>query len=113
MTNDDYSVPPRHLIETIKCEFDGTSFYLSVEIYPDKRIGEVYISGFKGGSNINLLMEDACALISALLQKFTSPEALQEMMLRKPDGSPVSLIGATIFSLVERASEYGGGDDKT
>ncbi len=111
--SDDYSVPPRRLIETIKCEFDGTNFYLTLGFYPNDRIGEVHISGFKHGSNVNLLMEDACALISALLQRFVSPEALHELVLRNPDGSPASLIGAAIFHLVERASEFGGGDGKT
>ena len=79
--------------------------YLTLGFYPGDRIGEVQISGFKHGSNVDLIMEDACALISALLQRFVSPLALQEMMARKPDGGPASLIGATVFRLVESVPE--------
>ncbi len=104
----DDSLPPRRVIETVECEFEGARFYLTLGFYPNNRIGEVHISGFKYGSNVNLLMEDACALISALLQRFVSPEALQEMMCRKPDGGPASLIGATVFRLVESISDDGG-----
>ena len=103
--SDNYPVPPRRLIETIKCEFDGKIFYLSLGFYHGNRIGEVHISGFKHGSNVNLLMEDACALISALLQRFVSPETLHELVSRNPDGSPASLIGAAIFHLQQEVSE--------
>ena len=103
----DDSLPHRRLIETVECEFEGVRFYLTLGFYPSDRVGEVHVSGFKHGSNVDQMMEDACALISALLQRFVSPESLQEMMSRKPDGNPASLIGATIFRLVETSSDFG------
>jgi len=103
MTDD--TLPHRRAIETVECEFEGVRFYLTLGFYPGDRIGEVQVSGFKHGSNVDLIMEDACALISALLQRFVSPEAIQEMMARKPDGGPASLIGATVFRLVESVPE--------
>jgi len=57
------------------------------------------------------MMQDACALISALLQRFVSPLALHDMMARKSDGGPASLIGATVFRLVESVSEDGDADE--
>ena len=103
----DDTLPQRRLIETVECEFEGVRFYLTLGFYPGNRIGEVHVSGFKHGSNVELMMVDACALISALLQRFVSPESLQEMMCRKPDGGPASLIGATVFGLVENVSDSG------
>jgi len=55
--------------------------------------------------------EAAAADDSALLQRFVSPVALQEMMCRKPDGGPASLIGATVFRLVETASDLGDANE--
>src|SRR5581483_10519143 len=107
----DDTIPQRRMIETVECEFEGVRFYLTLGFYPGERIGEVQISGFKHGSNVDLIMEDACALISALLQRFVSPEALQEMMCRKPDGGPASLIGATVFRLVESVPDTGDANE--
>ena len=109
MTED--ALPPRRMIETVECEFEGVRFYLTLGFYPGDRIGEVQVSGFKHGSNVDLIMEDACALISALLQRFVSPLALQDMMAKKPDGGPASLIGATVFRLVETDSNAGDANE--
>ena len=103
----DDTIPHRRMIETVECEFEGVRFYLTLGFYPGNRVGEVQVFGFKHGSNVELMMADACTLISALLQRFVSPAALQEMMCRKPDGNPASLIGATVFRLVELTPDGG------
>lgn len=105
MTDDIF--PPRRAIETVECEFEGIRFYLTMGFYPGGRVGEVQISGFKHGAHVEGMMQDACALISALLQRFVSPLALHEMVARNPDGSPASLIGEAIFSLVEHLPDGG------
>lgn len=106
----DDSLPHRRMVETVECEFEGIRFYLTLGFYPGGRIGEIQVSGFKHGTHVDRMMEDACTLISMLLQRFVSPEAIQEMMCRKPDGGPGSLIGATVFQLVESAPDAGGED---
>ncbi len=103
---DDF-LPHRRMIETVECEFEGIRFYLTLGFHSGGRVGEVQVSGFKHGAHVDLMMEDACALISALLQRFVSPLALQDMMARKPDGGPASLIGAAIFRLAESVPEDG------
>jgi hypothetical protein len=105
------TIPHRRQIETVECEFEGIRFYLTLGFYPGGRVGEIQVSGFKHGAHVDLMMEDACALISALLQRFVSPQALQDMMARKSDGGPASLIGATVFQLVESVSEDGDANE--
>ncbi len=108
MTDDIFS--PRRAIETIECEFEGIRFYMTLG-FLGGRIGEVQVSGFKHGAHVDSMMQDACALLTALLQRFVSPLALQEMMLRKEDGGPASLIGATVFQLVESVPEHGAANE--
>ncbi len=101
----DESLPHRRIIETVECKFEGMTFHLTLGFYPGDRVGEVQVSGLKHGSNVGLLMEDACALISALLQRFVSPEAMLELTHRKDDGGPASLIGAIALEIVETVAE--------
>ena len=99
MTDDIF--PPRRVIETVECEFESIRFYLTMGFYPSGRVGEIQVSGLKHGAHVERMMQDACTLISALLQRFVSPLALHDMVARNSDGSPASLIGEAIFSLVE------------
>jgi hypothetical protein len=109
MTDDIFS--PRRAIETIECEFEGIRFYMTLGFCLGGRVGEIQVSGFKHGAHVDRMMEDACALISALLQRFVSPLALHDMMARKSDGGPASLIGEMVFRLVECVPEHGDADE--
>lgn len=105
------TIPHRRQIETVECEFEGIRFYMTMGFYPGGRVGEIQVSGFKHGAHVDSMMQDACALISALLQRFVSPLALHDMMARKSDGGPASLIGATVFCLVESVPEDGAANE--
>jgi hypothetical protein len=105
MASDNVTFPPRACSETIECEFEHFRYRLLVSYYPDGRIGEIHASGFKDGSALNEVVHDACAIISELLQRFVSPLTLTELINRKPDGSPASIIGAIILQITEQILE--------
>lgn len=105
MKNETENFLHRRMIETVKCEFDGVSFYLTLGFYPENRVGEIHASGFKHGSSMDAIAQDCCIIITELLQRFVSPLTLTELVNKNPDGSPASLIGAIAFHLQQEVSE--------
>ena len=88
-------------ISEITCEFEGRSFSLKVIFSSSGYVSEIIPEGFKPGSSADALAQDSCSLISALLQRFVSPEKLTELIQRKPNGYPMSLIGAILLHFTE------------
>ena len=68
------------------------------------RIGEVFTHDAKIGSAMDRILDDACVVLSLLLQHGVSPDALASSMGRLGDGSsPASIIGA-LADLIARES---------
>ncbi len=98
-----HSLPTRRLTETRKVSTaDGHTIYLSVGCDPrdPTRPREIFYSaGFKSGSQLEFLVQDACVLISLLLQHGHLPRDIAKSLSRveQPDskidhGSIVGLI---------------------
>lgn len=110
MADETYHLPARRALRTVECQFEGMRFRLTLDLSENGKVGEITVSGFKHGTALDLILTDACALISELLRRFVSPETLRELAVTHPDGSPASMIGAILFEIRE-ATEIGGGDD--
>lgn len=71
--------------------------------------GEVFASGHREGSTMQLIMADASILISLLLQHGASPEAIAKTLGRVPKGedetTPATFIG-TIMEAVIASPTY-------
>lgn len=100
MTDERQPLSPRRKNQSMELVFDGMRFQLTVGFYPNGRIGEVWLNGLRPDSALYHITQDACVLISHLLQRFTSPHTLFDSMPRKADGSPASVIGAIIELLL-------------
>jgi hypothetical protein len=105
MAGDNETFPYRTVSETVECQFEQMRFRLLLSYYPNGRIGEITVSGFKDGSALNEIVQDACAIISELLNRFVSPLTLAELVNRKPDGAPASIIGAIVLQITEQSLE--------
>lgn len=110
MSDETYHLPARRAVRTVECQFEGMRFRLTLDLSVDGKVGEITASGFKHGTALDRIVEDACTLISELLRRFVSPETLQELAATQPDGSPASIIGVILFETCE-AMQMGGGDD--
>lgn len=96
-----HNLPGRRLTETRKVvTLDGHTIHLSIGFDPheDGRPREVFYSaGFKSGSALEFQIQDACVLISLLLQHGHRPEDIIKSIARseQPDGSMAyaSIIG--------------------
>ena len=95
-------LPDRRPSETADLDFDGARYAVTLGRFPDGRPGEVFTGNAKVGSAMDALLDDACILISLLLQNSVEPAALAKTMGRLGDGTaPASVIGAIIDRLAE------------
>ena len=95
-------LPDRRPSETVTSEHNGARFDVTVGLFPDGRVGEVFTAGAKAGSELDGLLDDAAILISLLLQHGVAPAALARIVGRLGDGTATaSVIGAIIDRLTE------------
>jgi len=100
MTEDRHHLPQRRPNHSLEFEFEGNRYQLTIGYYGDGRIGEVWLNGPRSDSSLYHITQDACILISHLLQRFVSPHAIEASLPRKPDGGPASIIGAIILEMI-------------
>ena len=88
-------LPGRRPSETADLDFDGARYAVTIGVYPDGRPGEVFTGNAKVGSSMDGLLDDACILVSLLLQNGVEPAALAKTVGRLEGGTaPASVIGA-------------------
>lgn len=104
-----HELPTRRLTSTQKFTTpEGHTIHLSVgyDPYEKKRPREVFYSGgFRSGSQLEFLVQDACVLISILLQHGHRPADIQKSLARteQPDGelASASMIGIIAEKLAQ------------
>lgn len=110
-------LPQRRRTETFDIQHVETSgasspYVLSVGLYDNGRIGEVFIDSPKNGSTLGLICHDAAVLISIALQHGASIEELRSSVARQsddilsPGGLPQSVIGSVLDELARKQEEY-------
>ncbi len=96
-------LPGRRPNETIDLEINGTLYAVTVGYYPDGRVAEVFTHGAKVGSTMDAILDDACILLSLLLQYGAEPASLAPRMGWLGDvREPASIIGALVGLLSKR-----------
>ena len=103
-------LPDRRPNQTIDMVYDGTCYAVTVGFHPDTgEPREVFTGGVKVGSTMDGILDDACILLSLLLQHHVKPAALARSMGRLGrGGQAASVIGALTGLLAERAPRTGG-----
>lgn len=104
-----HNLPSRRLTETRKITTqDGHNIHLSVGYDPKEngRPREVFYSaGFKSGSQLEFLVQDACVMFSLLLQHGLRPEDVAKSLSRseQPDGAMTyaSIVGLIVAELIQ------------
>src|SRR5215472_2780506 len=96
------TLPQRRGAETFELCHGGqnTPFQITVGYYPDDRIGEIFVSGGKSGSDFEAVARDGAIAVSIALQFGASLEIFQRAFSHEQDGRPSSIIGAVIDRLV-------------
>jgi hypothetical protein len=101
MTDRD-ALPQRRRAETFAMRHGGqnTVFFVTLGYYFDGRVGEVFISGAKAGSEVEAVARDGAVLLSIALQYGVPLDTITHAITRNGDGSPSTIIGAVVDRLV-------------
>ena len=89
-------LPNRRLCETVGFQHGGANFTMTLGLYPDARLGEIFVNAGHANSALDFLISDAAILLSIALQFGVDPDELRHAMKRLGDGSPASPIGAAL-----------------
>lgn len=91
-------LPDRRMQISDKVEWQGQEWMLSVGFDRAGRVREAFVKGYKTGSAMDAIMDDACVLLSLLLQAGYSAAALESHLGREgvdpsaPAASPLGLL---------------------
>ena len=75
-------------------------FSVTLGYYRDGRIGEVFISNVKAGSEVEAVARDGAVLLSLALQYGVPIETIKGTVTRNSDGTPSTVIGAVVDRIV-------------
>jgi hypothetical protein len=92
----------RRLCETFDIWHGGQRFHVSIGRAPDGSLAEIFINGGKSGSDLEAVARDAAVILSIALQYGVPLNPVCHAITRDANGSPSSIIGATLEHLTER-----------
>ena len=93
-------LPDRRRAVIFDVVHEGARYSVGIGLYDDNRLGEVFLSGAKTGSDLDGLLADVGVLLSRSLQHGDSVEALARSMSRLGAApAPASIIGAVLDQL--------------
>lgn len=103
-----HQLPPRRLTVTNNIEWARRAWSISVGFDDALKVREIFADGHKSGTELEAILDDACILISMLLQAGASIQDLAEKLGREgvDPSAPASSIPSSILGLaIKRASE--------
>lgn len=92
-------LPPRRYSENTKLQHRGMTYFVGVGYYEDGRLAEIFVSTSKLGTDVVNTANDACILISYLLQIGTTWSEFDDiltMLQRDEKDDFASIIGVLI-----------------
>lgn len=95
---DRIALPARRAAETVELQHGGKNarFTVTFGYYEDRRLGEIFISGAKAGSEVEAVARDGAVLLSIALQYGVPIETIKGAITRNLDGTPSTIIGAVV-----------------
>lgn len=101
-------LPGRRLNQTFGFEdADGRRYDVTLGYRPNGCLGEIFLTGAKSGSGLDIMMRDAAIAVSLALQHGCPVAVLRNAFLREEDGRPAGPL-AQVFDLL--AEEIEGED---
>jgi hypothetical protein len=103
MMNQRNALPQRRAGETFNLVHgkQNTVFAVTTGFYPDGKLGEVFISGAKAGSEVDAIARDGAVLLSIALQYGVPIDTIRHAITREITGAPSTIIGAVVDRLTE------------
>jgi hypothetical protein len=95
-------LPARRFSEMFELRHGGKRavFHVTLGRYDDGRIGEVFITGSKSGTEVEANVRDTAILVSLALQHGVPLATMAAAITREGDGSASSVIGMVLDKLL-------------
>lgn len=106
-------LPNRRAAQVFGLDHGGIEFTVTVGCYADGRVGEIFISTTKAGSDVAHMARDQAILMSFALQSGATVDRLAAGVTRNPDGEPAHLAGIVLDAVHALAYPARPGDDTT
>jgi hypothetical protein len=94
-------LPNRRQCESFEFRHAGHPFTLTAGHYPDNRIGEIFISSNRAGSQVEAVARDSAIAVSIALQFGADLQTIRAALTKDHDGSSATLLGAARGALAE------------
>jgi hypothetical protein len=94
-------LPNRRAAETFDVEVGGLRYRATIGRYPDGRIGEIFITNHKAGSEAGIMVSDAAVAASLALQYGTPIETLRHALMRDVWGRPSGPLGVVLDQIAK------------
>lgn len=98
-------LPQRRPASTISLFIGNDTYAVTAGFYPDGRIGEVFVTAPKVGTDIEAILRDGAILLSFALQHGASLDELVRAMTRNNAGDAASILGRLTEAVKENLAE--------
>lgn len=98
-------MPARRYTEIFDINCLGSKYAVQVGHYADGRVGEVFISSHRVGSQADINARDAAVLLSLAIQNGISPKDLLESLMHDANGEPEGIVGMIVAAVVAGIEE--------
>ena len=89
-------LPQRRGCETLEITRGKTTYQVTIGHFANGKVGEVFVTGAKAGSDMEAVARDAAVCVSIALQYGVPLTILRHAVTREQDGEPSSIIGAVL-----------------
>jgi hypothetical protein len=94
-------LPNRRGATTFDIEAGGLRYTTTIGYYPDGRIGEIFITNHKAGSQAGIMASDAAVVASVALQYGTPLDVIRKALMRDSRGNASSPLGRALDELAK------------
>ena len=92
----------RRASENFSLECAGLTYVCTISRYPDGRIGELFLSNHKTGSNADVNARDAAICFSFAVQHGADPELIRRALCRDGQDRPSGPLAIALDLITER-----------
>jgi hypothetical protein len=95
-------LPDRRASETFEVELNGRRYRCTVSRFADGRLGELFISNNKSGSDSDTAARDSAIVCSIALQYGADLETIRKALCRDGRGRPSGPLGVALDFLTDK-----------
>jgi ribonucleoside-diphosphate reductase alpha chain len=99
------AMPQRRPASTISLFIGNDTYAVTAGFYPDGRIGEVFVTAPKVGTDLEAILRDGAILLSFALQHGASLDDIVRTMTRNAAGDAASILGRLTEAVRENLAE--------